>query len=73
MIEHIDYIKNLAGIDYVGLGSDFDGGITPPNELYDASTYPLITKKLYEKGYSEEDIKKVLGGNFLRVFKKVCG
>lgn len=73
VIEHIDYIKNLAGIDYVGLGSDFDGGITPPNELYDASTYPLITKKLLEKGYSEEDVKKVLGGNFLRVFKKVCG
>ncbi|HMQ68169.1 MAG TPA: dipeptidase [Ignavibacteria bacterium] len=73
VIEHIDHIKNLAGIDCVGLGSDFDGGITPPNELYDASTYPLITKKLYEKGYSEEDIKKILGGNFLRVFKKVCG
>ncbi len=73
VIEHIDYIKNLAGIDHVGLGSDFDGGITPPNELYDASTYPLITKKLFEKGYSEEEIKKALGGNFLRVFKKVCG
>ncbi|MBP9192687.1 MAG: membrane dipeptidase, partial [Ignavibacteria bacterium] len=73
VIEHIDYIKNLAGIDHVGLGSDFDGGITPPNELYDASTYPLITKKLFEKGYSEDEIKKVLGGNFLRVFKKVCG
>lgn len=73
VIEHIDYIKNLVGIDYVGIGSDFDGGITPPNELYDASTYPLITKKLVEKGYNEEEIKKVLGGNFLRVFRRVCG
>lgn len=73
VIEHIDYVKNLVGVDYVGIGSDFDGGITPPNELYDASTYPLITKKLFEKGYSEDEIRKVLGGNFLRVFKKVCG
>ncbi|HMS33904.1 MAG TPA: dipeptidase [Ignavibacteria bacterium] len=73
VIEHIDYIKNLVGIDYVGIGSDFDGGITPPNELYDASTYPLITKMLVEKGYTSEEIKKVLGGNFLRVFRKVCG
>jgi membrane dipeptidase len=73
VIEHIDYIKNLVGVDYVGIGSDFDGGITPPNELYDASTYPLITKKLVEKGYNEEEIKKILGGNFLRVLRKVCG
>lgn len=73
VIEHIDYVKNLIGVDYVGIGSDFDGGISPPNELYDASTYPLITKKLVEKGYSAEEIKKVLGGNFLRVFKQVCG
>lgn len=73
VIEHIDYIKNLVGVDYIGIGSDFDGGITPPNELYDAGTYPLITKKLVERGYTEEEIKKILGGNFLRVFKKVCG
>ena len=73
VIEHIDYIKNLVGADYIGIGSDFDGGITPPNELYDASCYPEITKKLVEKGYTEEEIKKILGGNFLRVFKQVCG
>ena len=46
VIEHIEYIKNLVGIDHVGIGSDFDGGITPPVELFDASTYPLITKRL---------------------------
>ncbi|MBK7159288.1 MAG: dipeptidase [Ignavibacteria bacterium] len=73
VIEHIDYIKNLVGADYIGIGSDFDGGITPPNELYDASCYPEITKKLVERGYTEEEIKKILGGNFLRVFKQVCG
>lgn len=73
VMEHIDYIKTLVGADYIGIGSDFDGGITPPPELYDASTYPLITKKLVERGYTEEEIKKILGGNFLRVFKKVCG
>lgn len=73
VIEHIDYIKNLVGADYIGIGSDFDGGITPPNELYDASCYPELTKKLVEKGYTEVEIKKILGGNFLRVFKQVCG
>lgn len=73
VIEHIDYIKNLVGVDYIGIGSDFDGGITPPNELYDASCYPELTKKLVERGYTEEEIKKILGGNFLRVFKQVCG
>ncbi|MBK8383362.1 MAG: dipeptidase [Ignavibacteria bacterium] len=73
VIEHIDYIKNLVGADYIGIGSDFDGGITPPNELYDASCYPELTKKLVERGYTVEEIKKILGGNFLRVFKQVCG
>jgi len=72
LIEHIDYIVKLVGIDYVGLGSDFDGGIYTPNELYDATCYPIITKKLVEKGYTEEDIRKILGLNFLRVFKQVC-
>lgn len=72
VIEHIDYIKNLVGADYVGLGSDFDGGISPPAELYDASCYPMITKKLVELGYTDEEIKKVLGLNMLRVFKQIC-
>ena len=73
VIEHIDYIKNLVGADYVGLGSDFDGGISPPAELYDASCYPMITQKLVEKGYTDEEIKKILGLNMLRVFKQICG
>lgn len=73
IIEHIDYIKNLVGVDYIGLGSDFDGGIDAPFDFYDATCYPLLSQKLYEHGYSEEEIKKIIGLNFLRVFKQVCG
>ena len=72
LIDHIDYIVKLVGADYVGLGSDFDGSITTINEIYDATCYPIITKKLVERGYSEQDIRKILGLNFLRVFKQVC-
>jgi membrane dipeptidase len=73
LIDHIDYIYKLVGADYIGLGSDYDGGITPPNELYDGTCYPIITKKLVERGYTEIEIRKILGLNFLRVFKQVCG
>lgn len=73
LIDHIDYIVKLVGIDYVGLGSDFDGDVFTPNEMYDATCYPIITKKLVERGYSEQDIRKILGLNFLRVFKQVSG
>ncbi len=72
LIAHIDYIKNLVGVDYIGLGSDFDGGITPPIDVYDATCYPIITQRLAEKGYTEEEIRKILGLNFLRVLKQVC-
>jgi len=72
LIDHIDYIVKLVGVDYVGFGSDFDGGVYTPNELYDATCYPIITKKLVERGYTEQDIRKILGLNFLRVFKQVC-
>lgn len=69
VIQHIEYIVKLVGADYVGLGSDFDGITLTPLELDDVTTYPLITKALVEKGYSESDISKILGGNFLRVLK----
>ena len=69
VIDHIEYIIKLVGIDYVGLGSDFDGINITPQQLDDVSTYPLITKALVEKGYSKKDINKILGGNFLRVLK----
>ena len=69
VIDHIDYIVNLVGIDYVGLGSDFDGINLTPKELNDVSDYPVITKALVERGYSEADIDKILGQNFIRVLK----
>ena len=69
LIDHIDYIAKLVGVDYVGLGSDFDGINLTPQELDDVTTYPLITKALVERGYSKKDITKILGGNLLRVLK----
>jgi membrane dipeptidase len=72
MIDHIDHIKALVGVDYIGLGSDFDGGIVPPNEIYDATCYPIISVRLFERGYTGEEIRKILGLNFLRVLKQVC-
>jgi len=69
LLDHIDYIVSLAGVDYVGIGSDFDGIESPPRELNDVSDMPLVTKGLLERGYSATDIKKILGGNFIRVFK----
>lgn len=69
VIDHIAYIIKLVGVDYVGLGSDFDGINLTPQQLDDVSDYPLITKALVEKGYSKKDIDKILGGNFLRVLQ----
>ncbi|MGB4398725.1 MAG: membrane dipeptidase, partial [Daejeonella sp.] len=69
LIDHIDYIVKLVGVDYVGLGSDFDGINLTPQQLDDVTSYPLITKALVEKGYSKKDINKILGENLLRVLK----
>ncbi len=69
VVDHIEYIIRLVGVDYVGLGSDFDGINLTPQQLDDVTTYPLITKALVQKGYSKKDINKILGGNFLRVLK----
>lgn len=73
VIAHIDYIVNLVGIEYVALGSDFDGtGGNLVNGLSDVTKFPDLTFTLLEHGYSHSDIRKILGENFLRVFKKVC-
>jgi membrane dipeptidase len=69
LIDHLDYIVKLIGVDHVGLGSDFDGIESAPKGLDDVSNLPLITKALLERGYSKTDIEKILGGNFIRVFK----
>jgi membrane dipeptidase len=69
LIDHIDHIAKVAGIDHVGLGSDFDGvsGATPQG-IDSAADLPKITQALLDRGYSEGDIHKILGGNLLRVF-----
>lgn len=66
IIDHIDHAVKLVGADHVGLGSDFDGA-NMPEGMEDASKLPKITEALLRKGYSEEDIRKILGGNTLRV------
>jgi membrane dipeptidase len=72
LVDHIDHIVKIAGIDYVGLGSDFDGiGPTQPSDVPDVSGYPVIVFELLKRGYSEKDIKKILSGNFLRVWNDV--
>lgn len=69
LIDHLDYIVQLIGVDHVGLGSDFDGVNSLPVGLEDVTTYPSITKALLERGYSKKDVRKILGGNFLRLLK----
>lgn len=69
LIEHIEYVIKLVGVDHVGIGSDFDGIVVTPRQLDDVTSYPLITKALIEKGYSKKDINKILGENLLRVLK----
>ena len=70
IIEHIDHAVKVAGIDHVGLGSDFDGA-TMPLGMEDASKLPAITEALLKKGYSDRDVEKILGRNLLRVMEQV--
>jgi len=69
-VDHIDYVKKLVGIDYVGIGSDFDGG-GGLEDCADVSQFPNITAEMLKRGYTAEEIEKVWGGNFFRVFKTV--
>jgi membrane dipeptidase len=70
IVEHIDHAMKVAGVEHVGLGSDFDGA-TMPIGMEDASKLPRLTEALLKKGYSEADIEKILGGNILRVMEQV--
>jgi membrane dipeptidase len=70
VVDHIEHIIKVAGIDHVGLGSDFDGIPSTPVQLEDVSCYPYITQELLNRGYKKEQILKVLGGNLLRVFRE---
>jgi membrane dipeptidase len=70
VVDHIEHIIKVAGIDHVGLGSDFDGIERVPQGLEDVSCYPAITQELLNRGHSKDDIHKVLGGNLLRAFRR---
>ena len=73
LVDHIDHIVDLVGPEHVGLGSDFDGIPDTPRGLEDVSKMPSITKELVKRGYSEEYIRLILGGNHLRLIKRVVG
>jgi membrane dipeptidase len=70
IVDHIEHVIKTAGIDHVGLGSDFDGVTRLPAQMDDVAHYPYITQELLNRGYQEADIRKVLGGNLMRVFRK---
>ena len=69
LVDHIDHIVKLVGIDYVGIGSDFDGVQSTLSDLADVSGLPNLTRELLRRGYSESDVDKILGGNMLRVME----
>jgi membrane dipeptidase len=70
LVDHIDHIVRVAGIDHVGLGSDYEGAGRMPAQLEDVSGYPYITQELLNRGYSEQDIHKIMGGNLLRALRQ---
>ena len=72
VIDHFDRVVELAGIDHVGIGSDYDGVEIMPTGLENVSKLPFLTKKLIEHGYTIREVRKILGGNFKRIFKEVC-
>jgi membrane dipeptidase len=73
VLDHIDHVVKVAGVEHVGLGSDFDGIEDVPKGLEDVTKMPYITEGLLRRKYSENDILKILGENFLRVFRKIMG
>lgn len=70
LIDHIDHIARVAGVDHVGLGSDFDGVPSLPQEMQDVAQLPNITYELLKRGYKEADVRKILGGNLIRVMSE---
>lgn len=69
LVDHIDYIVKLVGDDFVGIGSDFDGVSSLPKDVDDVTSYPAITRELLRRGYTDQSVRKILGGNVLRVMK----
>ena len=73
VVDHIDHMVKVAGIDHVGLGSDFDGIPEGPVGLEDCTKFPSITEELMRRGYSDYDIQKILGLNTMRVMEENVG
>jgi membrane dipeptidase len=71
LVDHIDHIVKLVGVEHVGIGSDFDGVQSTLSDLHDVAELPNLTRELLKRGYSESDIGKILGGNMLRVMAAV--
>ncbi len=71
LIDHFDHVIKIAGIDHVGIGTDFDGIPVPPDGIDSAADLPKVTAALMARGYTAEDMHKLLGGNLLRVFREV--
>ena len=69
--DHINYVKNLIGVDHIGIGSDYDGVPDTPDDLEDVSKFPNLFKELLDNGWEEEDLVKIAGANILRVFSDV--
>jgi len=70
LVDHIDHVVKVTGIDHVGLGSDYDGITYGPEQMPDVSGFPYVSQELLNRGYSSDEIKKILGGNFLSVLKE---
>jgi membrane dipeptidase len=68
--DHIDYIKKLAGVDHIGIGSDYDGNSNWPEGMEDVSTFPVLFAELIRRGWSDEDLAKIAGGNVLRALEQ---
>ena len=68
--DHIEYIRKIAGVDYIGIGSDFDGNTNWPEGLSDVSMYPNLFAELVRRGWTDEDLAKVAGGNVLRALEQ---
>ena len=73
VVDHIDHIVKIAGIDHIGIGGDYDGIGRTPTQLEDVSCYPYLTQEMLNRGYSPKDVRKVLGGNILRVLRDAEG
>jgi membrane dipeptidase len=71
LLAHIDHVKKIAGINAIGIGTDYDGVICVPEQLDDVSKFPVLTRALLERGYTADEIKKIYGGNTLRLMRQV--